>query len=180
MHRSGTRLGLALTLQAWAWLFVVFASVSIAPASAQEKPSAEELRAIEFGKEIFKNKAQCQYCHKWDGGGDQGYGGLALSLRKTQLTPEQMSEVIRCGRPTTGMPYHEKFAYTDKRCYGMDEAELGSRTPTLPPGSTLQRREVEALADYLLAKVVGRGAVTKEECEEVFGASARSCAGGRP
>jgi hypothetical protein len=39
----------------------------------------------------------------------------------------------------------------------------------------LQKREVEALADYLLANVIGRGAVTREECEEMFGQRARSC-----
>src|ERR1700754_2930687 len=104
MHRSGTRHGLALTLQAWMWLFVALAPFSIAPAYAQQKLSAEELRTIEFGKEIFKNKAQCQFCHKWDGGGDQGYGGNALSLRQTQLTAEQLAEVVKCGRPATGMP----------------------------------------------------------------------------
>ena len=47
----------------------------------------------------------------------------------------------------------------------------------LPPGATLQKREVEALADYLLAKFIGRGAVTREECEEAFGAGARACGG---
>ena len=35
----------------------------------------------------------------------------------------------------------------------------------------------EALADYLLAKFIGRGAVTREECEEAFGAGARACGG---
>src|SRR5579884_2388085 len=68
-------------------------------ALAQAQSSAEEARLIEFGKEIFKSKAVCQYCHKWDASGDQGYGGNALSLRATQLTPEQMTEVVKCGRP---------------------------------------------------------------------------------
>src|SRR5712672_1014833 len=82
-------------------------------ANAQAQLSAEEARLIEFGKEIFKSKAVCQYCHKWDASGDQGYGGNALSLRSTQLTPEQMTEVVKCGRPGTGMPFHDRFAYTD-------------------------------------------------------------------
>src|SRR5215468_455842 len=84
-------------------------------ANAQAQLSAEEARLIEFGKEIFKSKAVCQYCHKWDASGDQGYGGNALSLRVTQLTPEQLTEVVKCGRPGTGMPYHDRFAYTDKQ-----------------------------------------------------------------
>ena len=37
---------------------------------------------IEYGKEVYKNKGNCQFCHKWDASGDTGYGGIALSLRK--------------------------------------------------------------------------------------------------
>jgi hypothetical protein len=39
----------------------------------------------------------------------------------------------------------------------------------------LQKREAEAIADYIVAKLIGRGAVTREECLEVFGQDARSC-----
>ena len=74
---------------------------------------------IEYGKEVYKNKGNCQFCHKWDASGDTGYGGIALSLRKSFLTREQFAEVVKCGRPLTGMPYHDQFAYNDKRCYGM-------------------------------------------------------------
>src|SRR5262249_24253851 len=82
-------------------------SAGSVPTRAQTAPTAEETRTLEFGKEIFKSKAVCQYCHKWDASGDQGYGGNALSLRATHLTPEQLIEVVKCGRPGTGMPYHD-------------------------------------------------------------------------
>src|SRR5215831_11204866 len=95
----------------------VFQLSAVDAARAQSAFSTEDARAIEFGKEIFKVKANCQFCHKWDASGDTGYGGVALSLRKTQLTPEQFTEVVRCGRPRTGMPYHDRLAYTDKRCF---------------------------------------------------------------
>jgi len=39
--------------------------------------------------------------------------------------PEQLSEVVKCGRPATGMPYHDRFAYTDKRCYAHTREEMG-------------------------------------------------------
>jgi hypothetical protein len=68
----------------------VWLTGNMQPADAQTAPSAEEARLLEFGKEIFKSKAVCQYCHKWDASGDQGYGGNALSLRATHLTPEQL------------------------------------------------------------------------------------------
>ncbi len=50
-----------------------------------------------------------------------------------------------------------------------DRSRTGRTTTLPPPTTTLQKREVEAIADYLLAKLVGRGAVTREDCEEMFG-----------
>src|SRR6516165_9573288 len=72
---------------------------------AQAEFSAQDARAIEFGKEIFKVKANCQFCHKWDASGDTGYGGIALSLRKTQLTLEQFTEVVRCASRALWQPW---------------------------------------------------------------------------
>src|SRR5215510_10232441 len=141
--------------------FLLFAS-GIYPASAQA-PTAEEARMLEFGKEIFKSKAVCQYCHKWDASGDQGYGGNALSLRATHLTPEQLTEVVKCGRPGTGMPYHDRFAYTDKRCYGHTREEMGTDMP--PAGNDfLSQREVDAVVKHLFARAVGHGPATYEYC----------------
>ena len=74
------------------------------PARAQASPSPADARTLEYGKDVYKVKGNCQFCHKWDASGDQGYGGNASSLRKTFLTPEQFAEVIKCGRPGTGMP----------------------------------------------------------------------------
>jgi mono/diheme cytochrome c family protein len=143
-------------------------------AGAQTALTAEEVRLIEFGKEIFKSKAVCQYCHKWDASGDQGYGGNALSLRATHLTPEQLTEVVKCGRPGTGMPYHDRFAYTDKRCYGHTREEMGKDMP--PAGNDfLSQREVDAVVKYLFAKAVGRGPATYEDCVDFWGKETRQC-----
>jgi len=152
--------------------FLLFAS-GIYPASAQA-PTAEEARMLEFGKEIFKSKAVCQYCHKWDASGDQGYGGNALSLRATHLTPEQLTEVVKCGRPGTGMPYHDRFAYTDKRCYGHTREEMGTDMP--PAGNDfLSQREVDAVVKYLFVKAVGRGPATYEDCVDFWGKDTKQC-----
>ena len=153
---------------------VAFALLALAgmPASAQA-PSAEELRMIEFGKEIYKNKGHCQYCHKWDGSGDQGYGGNALSLRSTKLTKEQFIEVIKCGRPLTGMPYHDQFAYTDKRCFDMTKEDLGKDMPAI--GEPLQAREIGGVVTYLFARVVNRGPATYEDCVDFWGKDTRQC-----
>jgi mono/diheme cytochrome c family protein len=143
-------------------------------AFAQTAPSAEETRFLEFGKEIFKSKAVCQFCHKWDASGDQGYGGNAPSLRATALTPEQMTEVVKCGRPGTGMPYHDRFAYTDKRCYGYTREELGHDMPQAG-NDFLTNREIEAVVKYLFTKDVGRGPSTYEDCVDFWGKDTQQC-----
>ena len=163
-----TRVGMNAVIK-----FAIAAVALLAPAAAGAQ-SAEEERLIEFGKEIFKSKAVCQYCHKWDASGDQGYGGNALSLRVTQLTPEQLTEVVKCGRPGTGMPYHDRFAYTDKRCYGYTREQMGKDMP--PAGNDfLSNREVDAVVKYLFAKDVGKGPATYEDCVDFWGKDTKQC-----
>jgi Cytochrome C oxidase, cbb3-type, subunit III len=131
-----------------------------------------------FGRRVFLDKAQCSYCHGWagDGAGEPQSNGAAANLRVTPLKREQLIEVITRGVPGKAMPHFDEEAYTDKRCYGVTATELGRDTPALPPGSTLNKREIEAVADYLLAKVIGRGVeITRGECEEAYGEGARMC-----
>jgi mono/diheme cytochrome c family protein len=150
-------------------LLAVMIVVCSATASAQEDFS--------YARRLYLDKAQCSYCHGWagDGAGEGQSNGGAANLRQTRLNRAQLVMLILCGRPGTAMPRFDESAYSDKRCYGMTEAELGSRMPALPPGSTLQPREAEAIADYVLAKFAGRGAATRAECEESFGKGARAC-----
>ena len=163
---TAARLAIGITtLVALGWIFA-------ASAHAQT-PSAEDPRAIDFGKEIYKVKANCQFCHKWDASGDTGYGGIALSLRNSALTREQFIEVVKCGRPLTGMPYHDRFSYTDKRCYGMTLDELGKDAPAM--GEFLSAREIDAVVKYLFAKVVWHGPATYEDCVEFWGQNTRQC-----
>ena len=71
------------------------------------------------------------------------------------------------------MPHFDRFAYTDKRCYGMTAADLGDSVPDRAAAS-LQLYEIDALADYIAAKIKGAGPITKGECIEFFGAGAGS------
>jgi mono/diheme cytochrome c family protein len=156
---------------------IVALGTTTALASAIVAAAAQPADPTAYGKRLYQDKAQCSFCHGWaaDGAGEPQSSGGAANLRQSLLNREQLIEVIACGRPGTPMPHYDDLAYTDKRCYGVTEAELGGLVPALPPGSPLQKREIEAIADYLLAKAVGRGAVTREECEEMFGERARSC-----
>ena len=169
MHaRFARKLSVALALIA------ALLAIAIGSVRAQEPLSAEDVRTIEHGKDIFKTKATCQFCHKWDASGDQGYGGNALSLRKTKLTPAQVAETVKCGRPGTGMPFHDQFAYTDKRCYGVSRAELGNDVPP-EPNAFLNSDEIDAVVKYLFAKAIGRGPSTYEDCVEFWGTDTRQC-----
>ena len=152
---------------------LAFLAAATASARAQAPLSPEDARTLEFGKEIYKIKANCQFCHKWDASGDTGYGGNALSLRKTALNREQFAEVIKCGRPGTGMPYHDQYAYTDKRCYGMTRDDVGKNMPLL--GESLSPREIDAVVKYLFAKAVGRGESTYQDCVDFWGTETRQC-----
>ncbi len=153
------------------WGVAVAIAVSGVNASAQEDFS--------YARRLYLDKAQCSYCHGWagDGSGEGHSNGGAANLRQSRLNRAQLTLVIQCGRPGTAMPHFDESAYREKPCYGMNEAEVGTRKPALPLGSTLQPRESEAIADYLLAKFVGRGVVTRIECEESFGKGARTCGG---
>lgn len=148
-------------------------AVAIAAGSVTASAADEDFT---YARRLYLDKAQCSYCHGWagDGAGEGQSNGGAANLRQTRLNRSQLVMTIMCGRPGTAMPHFDESAYTDRRC-GATQADLGSRTPTLPPGSTLQPREAEAIADYVLAKFAGRGAPTRAECEESFGKDARAC-----
>jgi mono/diheme cytochrome c family protein len=150
-----------------AFLAIVAATL---PACAQDD--------FAVGRRIFLEKADCQYCHGWagDGAGQGQSPGGAANLRQSRLDRDSLIMVISCGVPGRAMPHFDDQAYTDKRCYGMTEAEIGDKMPPLPPSTSLPRREIEAVADYLLAKVIGRGEITREECAETLGPRVRSCA----
>ncbi|WP_414475916.1 c-type cytochrome [Microvirga sp. M2] len=139
--------------------------------------TAASAQDVSRGKSLWETKAGCGFCHGWagDGRGDPRSEGGAPSLRTSALTRDQIAEVIQCGRPGTGMPYHDRFAYTDKRCYEMTAADAGDMLPKRG-AQTLQKAEIEAIADYLMTKVVGKPQqVSKEECIEFFGSEVNEC-----
>ena len=140
--------------------------------------SAARSEDVARGQQIWHDKAECNFCHGWagDGAGTAGFHheGNPPSLRKTQLTRDQIRMTIQCGRPGTAMRYFDRFAYTDKRCYGMTAANLGALMPQRAD-TTLQRDEIDALADYVAAKIKGAGPVTKAECLAYFGSGTARC-----
>jgi mono/diheme cytochrome c family protein len=127
------------------------------------------------GRTVYQ-QANCVGCHKWHGDGGGGYGGAALSLRTTPLDRDGIVEVIRCGRPGTRMPYHDRAAYrADAPCYhGVTKAELGDGFPP-KAASMLRPEQIEAVADYVMATLRGAGEPTYEDCLAYWGAGSRQC-----
>jgi mono/diheme cytochrome c family protein len=98
------------------------------------------------------DKAGCLQCHGSDGeGGSGGEFPAGPSLHKTRLDRAGLLETVSCGLPGTAMPAWLDGAYAERPCYGF----------TAPPDGTtvtpvLSAAEVEALVDYVLAKMVGK------------------------
>jgi mono/diheme cytochrome c family protein len=135
--------------------------------------SAAASDPTDAGKAIFK-RANCFGCHKWHGNGGGGYGGDALSLRKTELTREQIIETVGCGRPGTGMPFFTRGAYDTVKCYDMNRQDAGEHMP--PEANTFLRpNDIEAAADYVIAHIKGKGEPSYAECAAFFGDSSRVC-----
>jgi Cytochrome C oxidase, cbb3-type, subunit III len=142
------------------------ASLALAQSTASPDPS-------DAGKAIFK-RANCFGCHKWHGNGGGGYGGDALSLRRTELARDQIIETISCGRPATGMPFFVRGAYDTVKCYEMTRQDIGEHIP--PEGGVfLRAADIEIVADYVLTHIKGKGEPNYDECVSFFGNTSRVC-----
>lgn len=151
----------------------IVAFVIVATAAMTASAAAQSADPTDAGKAVFK-RANCFGCHKWHGNGGGGYGGDALSLRKTQLTREQIIETVGCGRPGTGMPFFTRGAYDSVKCYGMNRENIGSHMP--PEANTFLRpSDVEAVADYVSTHITGKGEPNYSECVDFFGDTSRVC-----
>jgi mono/diheme cytochrome c family protein len=131
------------------------------------------------GMRLFQQKGDCRACHGWAADGRKTDNQMpdGPSLREKKFTRNLLVLTIKCGRPGTQMPAYDRFAYSDGRCYNMKEADLKQKYPTrMPdPPATLQPREIELLADFLMTKVVGQGAMDHAKCVEFWGREEDVC-----
>jgi Cytochrome C oxidase, cbb3-type, subunit III len=150
-----------------------FVALGIAASAAMTSAVAQSADPTDAGKAVFR-RANCFGCHKWHGNGGGGYGGDALSLRKTELTREQIIETVGCGRPGTGMPFFTRGAYDSVKCYDMMRQHVGDR---MPPEANLFLRpsDIEAVADYVTSHIKGKGEPTYGECTDFFGQGSHVC-----
>ena len=150
----------------------IAAGALVAPAAHTQAPDAAD---VAEGMTLYLHKGDCQACHGWAADGRKMDSQMpdGSNLRETRLDRARLILTIKCGRPGTGMPAFDKFAYSDGRCYGMKEADLKSRMPD--PPATFQQREIDMIADFLLAKIVGKGPMDRAKCIEYWGSDVDAC-----
>ena len=134
---------------------------------------------VAAGGRIYRQKADCQACHGWAGDGRKTNNQMpdGANLRESVLDREQLLFVIKCGLPGRSMPAFDRRAYSDDRCLGRTRADLERMGLELPdPAATLQPREMERLADFLMAKVIGLGPMNRAACVDYWGEEVKVCA----
>jgi len=140
-----------------------------------QEPDPNDVAA---GMRIFRQKADCQACHGWAADGRKMDSQMpdGANLRVSKLDRDKVIVAIKCGIPGKSMPAFDRLAYSDGRCYGLKEADLQRMNTTLPdPPATLQPREIEQVADFLFAKVIGKGPMDRAKCIEYWGSDVDTC-----
>src|SRR4026209_2860593 len=138
-------------------------------------PAPEDMAA---GQRIYRQKADCQACHGWAADGRKMDSQMpdGANLRTTKLDRDKLIMAIKCGIPGKSMPAFDRLAYSDGRCYGMKQADLQKLGTTMPsPAATLRPREIEQVADFLFAKVIGKGPMNHAACVDFFGSDVEAC-----
>jgi Cytochrome C oxidase, cbb3-type, subunit III len=166
MHKLLSPAAIGIVFVAWQLL------ASSVPAQGPDAADIAE------GMRLFRQKGNCEACHGWAGDGRKMDNQMpdGPNLRETRLERNRLILTIKCGRPGSGMPAFDKFAYSDGRCYGLKQSDLKARGLSMPdPPAALQPREVELLADFLFAKIVGKGAMDRAKCIDYWGAEVEAC-----
>jgi hypothetical protein len=154
---------------------VLAAAAVAAAAHGAQAPDASD---VAEGMRLYLQKGDCQACHGWAADGRKMDTQMpdGANLRTTKLDRGKLIIAIKCGVPGKAMPAFDRLAYSDGRCYGMKQTDLQKLGTTMPdPAATLQAREIEQVADFLFAKVVGKGPMDHAACVEFFGSDVETC-----
>jgi hypothetical protein len=191
MLRPSFRVAVVLVAALLAGASGVVLAEDAAPAATAAEPAAgpaDQAPAVELagtsapniakGKRVWQVTADCVNCHGWPGDGATGRNprspGIAANLRITQLDTNTMIQVVSCGIPGSAMPYHDRRAYKDARCYGQKASDF--QPGQLPnPGNFVSNQDIINVVAYVQKEIRGRGPITKAECEAYFKPGAAAC-----
>ena len=158
--------------------FAVIVGVGIAISLPTGSLARAQTDTVAAGGRLYRQKADCQACHGWAGDGRKLNSQMpdGANLRESSLDRDQLVFVIKCGLPGRSMPAFDRRAYVDDRCLGRTKADLDRMGLELPdPAATLQPREVERIADFLMAKVIGQGPMDHAACIDYWGEEVDAC-----
>lgn len=149
---------------------VTLVHITLAEPVVRAQEAGDLVGDPERGKIVFRSVGYCVNCHGWAADGKTGINLQApagSSLRNTRLDKAALIETIKCGRLGTAMPYHDRAAYRDDRCYGMVMSDFA---PGSEPrrGKALGDKDIANVVAYLRNDVIGLGEPTYEECAEFF------------
>jgi len=158
-------------------LLVAAAAISASARVAAQTPAPDPTDLAD-GQRLFMSKANCRACHGWagDAKNTDSEAPVGANLRTARLGREGLVTIIKCGKLNSQMPAFDKFAYSDGRCYGKTAADLRALPTRMPdPPATLQPREIELIADFLMAKVIGKGPMDHAACVDFWGSDVDAC-----
>jgi mono/diheme cytochrome c family protein len=154
---------------AWLGAALAFAAVLAYSTAAYAQNETKE----KAGLSVWRSSG-CSECHGAFANGEKerDEAPSGANLRQTRLDDATIAETIRCGRPGAGMPSFGADAYKERGCYGQP---AGPPPDDLyPSGVTLSAQEIGDVVTYLRARIVGKRAVTREECAWYYGDQASS------
>src|SRR5271156_3565028 len=134
---------------------------------AQDAAKADEAK-VKAGLSVWRSSG-CSECHGAFANGEKerDEAPTGANLRQTRLDDATIAEPIRCGRPGVGMPNFDADAEKVHGCYGQPAGEVPD--DLYPAGRTLSAQEIGDVVTYLRARIVGKRAVTPEECAFYYG-----------
>src|SRR5271154_1588524 len=145
------------------------AALAVAAVIAGSSPCrAQDEAKVKSGLSIWRSSG-CSECHGAFANGEKERDEAATGAktRHTRLDDGTIAETIRCGRPGVGMPSFGTDAYKERGCYGQPAGEAPD--DLYPAGRTLSAQEIGDVVTYLRARIVGKRAVTPEECAFYYG-----------
>lgn len=126
-----------------------------------------------YGLNVYK-KGNCMGCHSWHGKGGGGYGA-GVSLRSSELELDEIVNIVKCGRPGTGMPYFLRKSYKDVKCYDTTLADYDENYRPISSKKFLNERQIEAVSIFI-KEVLQQNKLNKEYCEFFFNKGSKVCA----
>ena len=129
------------------------------------------LEEHKYGLNVYK-KGNCMGCHSWHGKG--GGHGAAVSLRNTELTLNEIINVIKCGRPGTGMPYFLRKAYKGEKCYDTTFEDYDETYRPVSSQKFLSSKQIEAVSIFV-SEVLQNKKLDKNYCEYFYEKGSKAC-----